>query len=222
MKDSQAVTSTPAPTPPAPQTAAEPEQLPERNEPPQEVKQPPSAALPGDSGNIDKIRDILFGNQVKEIAKKLTRLEERIVKADAEMREDTKNRLDSIETYIKDEIASLSDRLRNEQKSRSESEKNILGDLKDTTRQMEARFTRTEDQISTNTRNLREQLLEQSKNLSADIKARNEQTSLALEKIAGELRDDKVDRAALSGLFAELSMRLSDASPLSSLLDSVE
>ena len=59
------------------------------------------------SGNLDKVRDLLFGNQVRDLDKKFNRLEERLSKECDKLREDTKKRLDSLEIYIKQEVESL-------------------------------------------------------------------------------------------------------------------
>lgn len=67
----------------------------------------------GASGNLDKVRDILFGSQMQEYEKRFNRLEERLSSECAILRDDTKKCLDSIETYIKQEIESLAETVKN-------------------------------------------------------------------------------------------------------------
>ena len=57
---------------------------------------------------------------------------------------------------------------------------------------------------------LREQLLEQSKKLSDEIRQKHEDLLAALERESQELRFDKTDRAALAAMFTELAMRLNN------------
>src|SRR6185295_6529950 len=63
-------------------------------------------------GNVDKIRDILFGTQMRDYEKRFVRLEERLLKESADLREDVKRRFDSLEIYVKKELESLTDRLK--------------------------------------------------------------------------------------------------------------
>jgi hypothetical protein len=67
------------------------------------------------SGNLDKIREILFGTQMREYEKQITRLEERLVKECSSLRDDTRKRLDSLETYIKQEVESLTELAKKQQ-----------------------------------------------------------------------------------------------------------
>src|SRR5215813_12388102 len=73
-----------------------------------------------EGGNIDKIRDILFGAQSRDIEKRILRLEERVAKETAALREDVNKRLEFLESYIKKEVDALTDRLKVEQTERSE------------------------------------------------------------------------------------------------------
>src|SRR5208283_6132020 len=67
-----------------------------------------------EGANVDKIRDILFGSQMREYEKRFTRLEEQVAKSLDGIREDVKRRLDSLEAFTQQEVESLSQRLKNE------------------------------------------------------------------------------------------------------------
>ena len=51
---------------------------------------------PRDGANVDKIRDILFGSQMRDYEKRFSRLEERLTKAQDTLREDLKKRFDAL------------------------------------------------------------------------------------------------------------------------------
>jgi len=161
-------------------------------------------------GNVDKIRDILFGSQMRDYEKRFIRLEERIMKETADLRDETKKRFDSLENYINKEMESLSDRLTAEKDARSESVKELSKELKDTSKSFEKKVGRLDEQLRKSSRDLRQQILDQSKSLSDEIREKHEETAAALEQTAQELRAEKVDRATLSELFMEMAMRLSD------------
>src|SRR5947209_5816204 len=76
-------------------------------------------------GNVDKIRDILFGTQMRDYEKRFVRLEEQLLKESADLREDLRRRFDSLEIYIKKEVESLTDRLKVEQGERADSVKEL-------------------------------------------------------------------------------------------------
>ena len=70
-------------------------------------------------GNLDKVRDLLFGGQMRDYDRKFARLEESLVKETADLREEVRRRLSALEAYMKAEVESQSDRLRAEQEGRS-------------------------------------------------------------------------------------------------------
>ena len=52
-------------------------------------------------GNLDKVRDLLFGGQMRDYDRRFARLEERLVKETTELRDDVKKRLGALEAYMK-------------------------------------------------------------------------------------------------------------------------
>ena len=69
---------------------------------------------------MDKIRDILFGSQMRDYDKRFTRLEERLSQDAITLREELKKRLDTLEAFVRQEGESLSQRLKNEKTERTE------------------------------------------------------------------------------------------------------
>lgn len=187
-------------------------------------------------GNIEKVRDILFGTQMRDYEKRFIRMEERMNKEISNLREETKKRFDSMESYTKGEIESLSDRLTAEQNERTESVKReveLLSDrlkteqseraasIKDLSREatemnraLEKRLAQLDEQLNKISRDLRQQLLDQSKELSDIIRLKYEDTMAAMERLAHELRSDKVDRSKLSELLMGMALQLTDDSAL--------
>ncbi len=158
--------------------------------------------------SLDKVRDILFGNQMREVEKKIARLEERLVKECANSRDETRKRLDSLEHYIKTEVESLAEQLNNEQGKRDEAVKTLAEEHKNITISLEKKLAQFDEKTSNNQREMREQILNQSKNLHDDIRQKYEEILVALEREAKELRNNKTDRSTLANLFTELAIRL--------------
>ena len=97
---------------------------------------PADAKLPSTSGkenaegaNVDKIRDILFGSQMRDYEKRFMRLEDTVTKALDTLREDMTKRFDTLSNYMKEEVDSLSQRVKAEKSERSESAKEISREI---------------------------------------------------------------------------------------------
>ena len=163
-----------------------------------------------EGGNIDKIREILFGGQMRDYTKRFARLEERLLKETADLRDDTKRRFDALEMFIKQELETLGYRLKVEQGERDESVQGLSRDLTNTSKALEKKLAQMDEQTSRGQSDLRQQILNQSKSLSDEIRQKYEELSAALEREAMELRTDKTDRSALAALFTEVAMRLNN------------
>lgn len=163
-----------------------------------------------ETSSVDRIRDIIFGNQMQDYDRRFARLEERILQELGNLREDTINRLDSIEIYIKKEVESLSDRIKAEQDKRTEGVNRVTKELKDAVKTISKNIERLDEKQSKDARDLRQQLLEQSKNLSSEIHKKYKELSVALDQAVQELRVDKVDRSVLSELLMEMAVRMSN------------
>lgn len=162
------------------------------------------------AGSLDKIRDILFGAQARDYEKRFVRLEERLTKESSDLREAVKRHFDSLENYIKQEFESLTERIRAEQNDRGEAVQGLSQDMKNSAIAFEKRIGQLDDQLARGQRELRQQILDQSKSLSEEIRQKHQEVSAALERDARDLREDKASRGALASLFTEMAMRLNN------------
>lgn len=160
------------------------------------------------SGSLDKIRDILVGNQLREYDKRLARLEERLAKEYTNLREETRNRLDSLEMYIQKEVEVLTARFKKDQAERDETQKKFAQEIKDLIDSLATKIAQLDEETSTRERELRQQILSQSKSIDEQMRQKYEEILAALALETQELRNDKTDRSTLASLFAELAMRL--------------
>ena len=53
-----------------------------------------------ESGKVDRIRDILFGSQMRDYDSRFQRLDERLTREAADARADTQKRLEALETFL--------------------------------------------------------------------------------------------------------------------------
>jgi len=169
----------------------------------------PAIGEPG-GGNVDKIRDILFGSQMRDYETRFARLEETLAKESANLRENTKKRFEALEAYIRSEMEALQTRIKSERDERGDSLRRLTSELRDLSDSLSKRIGELDDQTSRAQGDLRNQILQQSKDLSDDIRAKQEEGSALVEKRFQELRNLKTDRAMLAGLLTEVALRLKD------------
>ncbi len=168
-----------------------------------------SPGMAAGAGNLEKIRDILFGAQVQDFEKRFARLEERLLKETSDARIETKKRFDGLEAFIKKELESLSDRIKAEQGERTEAGKELSREFREAGRALEKKLAQLDDVTTKNQRELRQQILDQSKALTEEIRNRVRESAAALSREIRELRSAKTDRSALASLFTDAAMRMS-------------
>jgi hypothetical protein len=158
-----------------------------------------TAANDSGAGNIDKIRDILFGSNMRDYEQRFARLEEALKKESSDLRDSTRRHLETLEAFVHKELAALEARLNTERDERSATAASIL-----------KKIGEVESQEAQAKREIRNDLLQQSKELTDAIRAKGEELIALLERRAQELQHSKTDRAALAGLFNEVALRLTD------------
>ncbi|PWT93438.1 MAG: hypothetical protein C5B55_04575 [Blastocatellia bacterium] len=165
---------------------------------------------PADSGNIDKIREILFGGQMRDYDRRFSRVEERLIRETLELREDTRKRFDQLESFIKSEFAALSERLQQEHRTRDEAVQGLWRGLHETTQSLANKLAEFHDNNMRAQSDLRQQILDQSKELNDEMRRRQEEITAMLQREVAGLTHDKTDRSALATLFTELALRLNN------------
>ncbi len=161
-----------------------------------------------ESGKVDRIRDILFGSQMRDYDGRFQRLDERLAREAADARADVQKRIDGLENFLKGEVQSLTNRLQSEQSDRGSALEKLARDLGETARALESKIKNLDDRAAGEIHHLREQLLEQSKALSAEIKDKHEQMKAGLNHEAEQIRGAMTGREALAEMLSEVSLRL--------------
>lgn len=161
-----------------------------------------------ESGNVDRIRNILFGTQMRDYDGRFNRLEERLVREAADLRADLQKRLEALEGFMKGEVESMTQRLKGEHAERCQAIERAGRDLGETARSLELKIGNLDEQTAKDIRDLRQQLLDQSKALGVEIKDRHEQMKSGLESEAQKIRHAMTGREALADMLSEVALRL--------------
>ena len=177
----------------------------------QAAQSPPEEAPAADqpeSGNVDKIREIIFGGHMRDYDQRFLRLEARMIKEGTDLREETKRRFDVLEMFIKREFEALSERLQIEQRHREESVQGLSRALTETGQALEGKLLQLDEHSARAQRDLRQQILDQSRSLSDEIHQKHAEMSTAVEREVANLNQDKPSRSHLASMFSELAARL--------------
>jgi oligoendopeptidase F len=161
-----------------------------------------------ESGKVDRIRDILFGSQMRDYDGRFQRLEEHLIREVADVRADVQKRLDVLENFMKGEVDSIRNRANAEQSERSSAIEKLSRDLSDAAKNLDSKINNLGEHTGKEIRDLREQLLDHAKALSAEIREKHEQMKAGVEHEAAQIRGAMTGREALAEMLTEVALRL--------------
>jgi hypothetical protein len=161
-----------------------------------------------ESGKVDRIRDILFGSQMRDYDGRFQRLDERLTREAADARADGQKRFEALEAFLKGALESLSNRLNSEQSERSNAVEKLARDLAETAKSLELATKNLGEHADREFHALRQQLLDQSKALSDEIREKHGQVKADLDREAEQIRGAMTHREGLSEMLSEVALRL--------------
>ncbi len=160
--------------------------------------------------NLDKVRDILFGGQMRAVDQRLAALEKRFQRDLDSLRTDNGKRLSAFEAFFKKEIESLTKKLTSERSKRSDDLKATNAEMQDGFKSMEKQIAKLDDASSKADAELRTAVLEHTQTVSEQLKSLSDAFSAELRQAVLELRGEKLDTATLVQLFSDMALNLSE------------
>jgi DNA anti-recombination protein RmuC len=170
----------------------------------------PADLPPNDSApeSLDKVRDILFGGQMRAVESRLQGLEERLMREQASMRADFANQLAELDASARHEAEVLGERIVAERTKRTDELKALSAELKETLRALEKRHVKLEELSGMADAEIRDQIMQQSRAITAEIERLSQRVSSDLNREVTALRTDKTDVSAIVSVFSEMATRL--------------
>jgi chromosome segregation ATPase len=159
----------------------------------------------GDAVGVDKIRDLLFGNQMQDYDRRFSKLEERFLQRFKDVESEAKRNLEMYESNAKKQVESLAAQLRNEKDARAEADKEIDRNLREQNQALEKQVRALSDQLSELEREVADRINRSDQLLREEIKQKNESMQMLMEKMFSDLSNVKTDRNLLAGLFVEVA-----------------
>jgi len=176
---------------------------------------PPAPARPADlppndspPESLDKVRDILFGGQMRAVESRLQGVEERIMREQATMRSDFTKQLADVDAHAKREAQTLTERLAAERTKRAEELKSLSSEIKEILRSLEKRHVKLEELTGLADAEIRDHIMQQSRATSAEIERLSQRVSADLNREVSSLRHDKTDVSALVSVFTDMASRI--------------
>lgn len=166
---------------------------------------PPNEPAPE---SIDKVRDILFGGQMRAVESRLQGLEERLMREQAAMRADFTKQLTDIDASAKREVEALAERLGAERTKRTDELKTLSSEMKELLRSLEKRHVKLEEIATLADAEIRDNILQQSRATAAEIERLSRRVTADLNREVTSLRTDKADVSALVNVFTDMAARL--------------
>jgi DNA repair exonuclease SbcCD ATPase subunit len=159
-------------------------------------------------GNVDKIRDILFGGQMRDYEKRFKRLEERFSQDQMNFREDIVQRLHQLEERLQGEIDTLDGKTKTDRQERVQVQQDLESEIKGLKNELNTRLTQLDEQFSKDIKNLRQQMLNKFQELGLQLRQQNDNLTNLLNQEVAQLQEDKVNRSDLATFLNEMAVRL--------------
>jgi exonuclease VII large subunit len=166
------------------------------------------AAGDGADRNVDQIRDILFGGQMRDYERRFVDFNQRLEAELARLREAQDKRLAQIDKRIDDQLDKLGKLLRQEIQDRNRSIDDLESRLQQASRtargEVAASLEAQTQELAATDERLRGALAD----LGKAAHARAGETDAAMSRLGAELRGEKVGRGDLAALLTEIALRL--------------
>ena len=167
--------------------------------PPAEAARPAAPMSP--FGDLDQVRQILFGAESQEIQQRFAAMEAHYNEVITAFKDSVEKQFKAMEASVKKQNDALSKRLATEKQQRTEADADLAQSLKDNRAQLDEHLAETE-------RALRKALKEEATKAAKDRDARFADLSARLEEAVAQLSDAKTDRHGLADLLDQLSAGL--------------
>lgn len=160
--------------------------------PPTPVRRGASVEKSADKADgIDRVREILLGDVVAELERRLTRLDYLIVHRNQEVQHDVRARTDVLEAHMKKELHAYGARVSQDASHLNDVVRATRDAVRDGLARIDERLTRVEERldgaIARVDREAREQLLAQAKMFIEELeRVRNELRAALMREIGGE------------------------------------
>jgi LPS O-antigen subunit length determinant protein (WzzB/FepE family) len=166
-------------------------------------------------GNIDQIRNLLFGEQLGEYSQRFQSYEDRFENIESELlsfQEETRNRLNQLQNSLTTEIRSAVDSIEKKIKyislTSQEARGEIQQNLQEVNQKLSQDLTILNKSFVQTTTDLKDELSSTRSNLEKDLENLRNKSFDAINNYINELKETKVSRVDLAEVLFELCLKV--------------
>jgi len=168
------------------------------------VKKQDTQQAPESGDNVDQIREILFGNQIRAVDERFETVEKRMSKESDTLRKNLEQRIVELEKLLDQFRDNAGDQLNRESAERDAALNKVGKSLADFRLDAENQMAELQSDFNNEIKQVRKDLLAAQKSLAKELSS----LQAAQSKRADDLDENKVDRGELSGLLTDIATRL--------------
>ena len=162
-----------------------------------------------DTNNLEQVRDILFGSQIRTVDRRLAQLEERIQRDIESLRTDIERQLADKDAWTRERVESLTSRLEQEEAKRVADIRAVGQDLKAAVKALEAGITELDRATAQADAELRDQVVRLGESLTEEIRALSESQSANLGKaVLAATTQRQADNRTVVDALTELALKV--------------
>lgn len=166
------------------------------------------AALRERLGNIDQIREILFGSQLRDYSNRLEQVETNLMVLQRELRDRTEEIKQVFSTEVQAALEGMEKKLKNISVKDEEDKIEIRENIDRLSKRLSSNVANLDEAIDQQTTSLRNDLLASREKLQEDLLTLRAQLFEDLEKHLSKLTQSKVAREDMAEMFFEFGLRL--------------
>ncbi len=166
------------------------------------------AAAMNPFGDLDQVKQILFGAENEEINERLDNLDAHFTKVIATLKDTVNKRFNDVEATLKKQNEALNNRLNDEEAARSGAATTLGEEIQQVATHLQENRKQLDTIIANTDKALRKALNEEADKALKDRTARFDDLSAKLEEAVATLGDAKTDRHGLADLLDHLSAGL--------------
>ena len=159
------------------------------------------------AGNVDQIREIIFGSQIREYETRFTALERQLKDAQNKLRKDFEAQMKALQETLDETRAALESEAADRQNADESLDALVQSQGGDIGRDLDASEKRFDARVDA----LQKSLEQTHKTLDAELSKQTNALDRELNKVSGNLQDHKVARAELAKLLTGVATKLAGA-----------
>lgn len=166
----------------------------------------------GADGNVDQIREILFGGQMRDYDARFDAIEKRLAKNIERASQAMEKKLDQLTATTQAEVNKLHKQLADDAKQRESEGQEAKNEAQAMRDQLESGFAEVEMHLAKEVKELRNALLDQNDELATQLEATRSSLTESLKSETDNLSDTKLNRRDMAMLLTDIASRIDSES----------